>query len=79
VTEAIRVGDRVRVLLDSAFWGGAGWLEGTVVSIEPYSAHRSFYWVQLSNEAGARLGGKPGLISVLNPNKIQKLELSSKE
>jgi hypothetical protein len=74
VTEAVRVGDRVRILLDSAFWGRAGWFEGTVVSIEPYSAHRSFYWVQLDDEAALRLGGKPGLISVLNPNKIQKLE-----
>ena len=64
----------MQILLDSEFWGAAGWFKGTVVSIQPYSAHRSFYWVQLDDEAAAKLGGKPGLISVLNQNKIQKIE-----
>lgn len=77
--ELIGAGDRVRILLDSKFWQGAGWLEGTVVSVQPYSAHRSFYWVQLDEDAAAKLGGKTGLISVLNPNKIQKLQQPSKE
>jgi len=74
VTESIRVGDRVRILLDSEFWQGAGWVEGTVVRIEPYTVQRSFYWVRPGDEAAANLGGMPGLISVLNPNKIQKVE-----
>jgi len=30
--------------------------------------------VRLGDEAAANLGGMPGLISVLNPNKIQKVE-----
>jgi hypothetical protein len=74
VTEPIRVGDRVRIHLDSKSWKAKGWFEGKVVRIEPYSTHRSFYWVQLDEDAMASLGGNTRLISVLNPNKIQKIE-----
>jgi multidrug resistance efflux pump len=74
VTEPIRVGDRVRIHLDSKSWKAKGWFEGQVVRIEPYSTHRSFYWVKLAEDAMTFIGGDIGLISVLNPKKIQKME-----
>ena len=64
------VGDRVRILLDSDTWGDLGWLEGSVVGMQPYSQHRSFYWVELD----APPLGAPRLISVLNPKKIQRVD-----
>jgi hypothetical protein len=70
---AVRVGDRVRVLLDSSYWRGEGWLEGTVVRIDPYSAHSSFHWVELDTEIEAMQGGRTNLISVLNPRHIVKV------
>ncbi|MBN1450280.1 MAG: hypothetical protein JW963_04620, partial [Anaerolineales bacterium] len=69
--EPIRVGDRVKVYLDSKFWKSAGWYEGAVVRIDPYSKHRQFYWVELDLEVEAMQGGKSGLISVFNPKNIQ--------
>lgn len=72
--EIIRVGDRVQVLLDSKFWNGAGWLDGTVVKIDPYSEHRSFYWVELDEDVPAQIGRGTKLISVLNPKNIQRIE-----
>lgn len=64
------VGDRVRVYLDAAHWRAAGWFEGTIVRIDPYSAHRSFHWVELDVEAEPLQGGRTDLISVLNPKHI---------
>ena len=72
MSEPIRIGDRVRVFLDSAFWKSEGWFEGTTVRIDPYSAHRSFYWVELDVEAQAKKGGATHLVSVLNPKNIRK-------
>jgi hypothetical protein len=69
----IGIGDRVRIRLDSTSWGRQGWFEGTVVRIEPYSAHRSFYWVELDDLSQAVLGGGIKLISVFNPKNIEKL------
>lgn len=66
----LRVGDRVQIFLDSKTWKAEGWFEGTLVKIEPYSEHRSFHWVELSDQAQAIVGVK--LISVLNPKNIQK-------
>jgi hypothetical protein len=71
--EYIQINDKVRILLDSHIWGGAGWFEGVVVRIDPYSAHRSFYWVELSAESQAMLGRGVRLISVFNPKHIEKL------
>ncbi len=68
----IQVGDRVRVLLDAAYWRSEGWFEGTVVRIDPYSDHRNFYWVGLDVEIEAASGGRTRLISVLNPARIVK-------
>lgn len=70
---SIRVGDRVQILLDSTTWRSEGWFDGTVVRIDPYTEHRSFYWVELDEEAEAVLGKGVKLISVLNPRNIRKL------
>ncbi|MBI5294553.1 MAG: hypothetical protein HY869_03680 [Chloroflexi bacterium] len=67
----LRIGDRVRVHLDARYGQRAGWYEGTVFKIDPYSAHRSFHWVELDAEAQAILGVKH--ISVFNPRNIQKI------
>jgi hypothetical protein len=71
--DLIHIGDRVQVLLDSKTWRSEGWFDGTVVRIDPYSEHRSFYWVELDEEAEGALGKGVKLISVLNPKNIRKL------
>jgi hypothetical protein len=71
MTEAIQVGDRVRIYLDSKFGDKEGWYEGVVFKIDPYSEHRSFYWVELDEDIQAMLGIKH--ISVFNPKNIQRL------
>ena len=72
MSEVFQIGDRVQIFLNSELWGNEGWIDGTVVRIDPYSQHRSFYWVQLDNEAEAILGKGAKLISVLNPKNIRK-------
>jgi hypothetical protein len=69
----IGVGDRAKIYLDSEFWRSAGWFEGTVVRVDPYSAHRSFCWVELDVEVEAAQGGRTRLVSILNPRHIAKL------
>jgi len=71
MAEPIRVGDRVKVYLDSKFWKSEGWFEGTIVRIDPYSRHRQFYWVELDIEVEAAQGGKTYFVSVFNPKNIQ--------
>ena len=71
MTESIRVDDRVKVYLDSKFGISEGWYEGTVFKIDPYSEHRSFYWVELDEDVQAMLSIKQ--LSVFNPKNIQKL------
>ena len=71
MNDPIRVGDRVKVYLDSKFWKSEGWFEGTVVRIDPYSRHRQFYWVELDLEVEALQGGKTHLVSVFNLKNIQ--------
>ncbi len=71
MTEEIRIGDRVKVFLDSKFQQNEGWFEGTIFKIDPYSEHRSFYWVELDEDAQAILSIKQ--ISIFNPKNIQKL------
>ena len=66
--EVIHIGDRVRVRLEAK---SNDWFEGTVVRIDPYSEHRSFYWVRLDAEAQAIL--KVTEISVFNPKNIKKV------
>ncbi len=71
MTEAIKVGGQVKVYLDSKFGDKEGWYEGVVFKIDPYSEHRSFYWVELDDDVQAILGIKQ--ISVFNPKNIQKM------
>ncbi|HEX6270914.1 MAG TPA: hypothetical protein VFZ43_11805 [Anaerolineales bacterium] len=70
--EEIKIGDRVQVYLDSKFWQDEGWFTGTVIRIDPYSQHRSFYWVELDEDVHALPGGGTKFISVLNPKNIKK-------
>lgn len=70
--DEIHIGDRVQVFLNTETWGREGWFEGTVIRIEPYSAHRSFHWVELDEEAQAALGIRQ--ISVFNPKNIRKAQ-----
>jgi len=72
MTEEIKVGDRVQIFLDAKVWGSDGWFAGRVVRIDPYTKHRSFYWVELDDESTAMLGKGTRLISVLNPRNIRK-------
>jgi hypothetical protein len=72
MTASFQIGDHVRIHLDSKFGDHQGWHEGTVIKIEPYSQHRSFYWVELDSESQTLLGIKH--ISVFNPKNIQKVE-----
>ena len=71
MSEAIQIGARVKVYLDSKFGSREGWYEGMVIRIDPYSKHRSFYWVELDEEAQALLGMKQ--LSVFNPKNIQRV------
>jgi hypothetical protein len=71
MTEAIQVGDRVKIYLDSKFRDKEGWYEGVVIKIDPYSEHRSFYWVELIADAQMILGTRQ--ISVFNPRNIQRV------
>ena len=70
MAEEIHIGDHVKVFLESNLGNHKGWFEGTVLKIDPYSKHRSFYWVELDADAQEILGIK--MISVLNPKNIQK-------
>ena len=72
MAEEIKIGDRVQIFLNSEVWGSDGWFEGIVVRIDPYSNHRSFYWVELDDEIQPILGRRAKLISVLNPKNIRK-------
>jgi len=72
--EEYRPGARVGIRLESPFWKEQGWLAGTVVRVDPYSTHRSFYWVELDQEAQTAGGGRLRLVSVLNPRNIRPLK-----
>ena len=67
------VGDRVTVFLDSNFWKSEGWFAGTLMRIDPYSEHRSFYWVELDVPVQSVQGGWTSQVSVLNPKNIKKI------
>lgn len=70
-TRPPQIGTRVRVRLESEFWISAGWHAGTVVRIDPYSTHRSFYWVELDAPVTPAIGAATRLVSVFNPSNIQ--------
>lgn len=71
MSEGIQPGDRVQVRLDAKIARGENWFEGSVVRIDPYSNHRSFYWVELDADAQSLLGIKQ--ISIFNPKNIRKV------
>ncbi len=73
MADEIQIGDRVQVFLNAKNWGRDDWFSGTVVRIDPYSGHRSFYWVELDAEAQTAPGGGMSLISVFNPKNIRKI------
>lgn len=70
---SLAVGDRVRVYLDPAIWRTAGGFEGTIVRIDPYSAHRSFYWVELDVHVELARGGRTNLVAILNPKHMVRI------
>jgi hypothetical protein len=70
----LAVGDRVKVFLESRYWRSTGWFEGTLVRIDPYSAHRSFHWVELDIDVQPLAGGSTRLVSVLNPDRIERMQ-----
>ena len=72
MVDEIKIGDRVQIRLDANVWGRDGWFDGKVIRIDPYTKHRSFYWVELDEESAAILGKGTRLISVLNPRNIRK-------
>jgi hypothetical protein len=72
MTETIHLGDQVHIFLDAKTWGIDGWFAGKVVRIDPYTKHRSFYWVELDEDAAVLLPKGTRLISVLNPRNIRK-------
>jgi hypothetical protein len=72
MADELKIGDRVQIFLDAKVWGSDGWFAGTVARIEPYTQHRSFYWVELDDESAVTLAKGTRLISVLNPKNIRK-------
>lgn len=71
MNESISIGSQVRIYLGDKFGEKAGWYQGVVIKIDPYSEHRSFYWVELNADAQTLLGIKQ--ISVFNIKNIQKI------
>ncbi|MBI5354233.1 MAG: PilZ domain-containing protein [Chloroflexi bacterium] len=71
MSETFQIGDPVKIYLDSKFGMNEGWYQGEIVRIDPYSGHRSFYWVKLDEDAQALLGIKQ--ISVFNLKNIERL------
>jgi len=73
MADPIQPGDRVQVYFDAKFGDKEGWYQGRVFRIDPYSEHRSFYWVELEPDARSALGIQE--ISVFNPKNIRKVDL----
>ncbi len=74
MSEIIHTGDRVEIYLGGEAWKNQGWFSGSVVRIDPYSTHRSFYWVELDQAVTSAQGGRIEFISVFNIKHIRKLE-----
>ncbi len=71
-TVEFQIGDQVEVYLDAKFGEKEGWYVGQIFRVDPYSEHRSFYWVKFEEAAQITLGLSQ--ISVFNPKNIRKLE-----
>lgn len=72
MADEFQIGDQVQIFLKAEVWGSDGWFDGKVIRIDPYTKHRSFYWVELDEVSAAALGKGTKLISVLNPRNIRK-------
>jgi hypothetical protein len=70
MAEIFQIGDRVEVYLDAKFGDQPGWHAGTIFRIDPYSEHRSFYWVRFAEEVAEVLCMLQ--ISVFNPKNIRR-------
>jgi hypothetical protein len=70
MAEIFQIGDRVEVYLDAKFGDQTDWHAGTIFRIDPYSEHRSFYWVRFDEEVAEVLGMLQ--ISVFNPKNIRR-------
>jgi hypothetical protein len=71
MSAVFQIGDRVKIYLDSKFGMNEGWYEGEIIRIDPYSEHRSFYWIKLNEDAQTILGIQQ--ISIFNPKNIERL------
>ncbi|MCC6297812.1 MAG: hypothetical protein IT314_00825 [Anaerolineales bacterium] len=71
MAETLRVGDRVEVCFDEKFGDKEGWHAGVIFKIDPYSDHRSFYWVRFDDHVSEALGMTQ--ISVFNRKNIRKI------
>jgi len=71
IEESYQVGDQVEVFLDEKYGDKEGWHPGTIFTIDPYSEHRSFYWVNFDAAEQMLLGMQR--ISVFNPKNIRKI------
>jgi hypothetical protein len=76
--EEFKIGDRVEIFLHSSYWESEGWYPGTLSRIDPYSAHRFFYWVDLDKAVQPRHAGLTRLVSVINPKNIRKYDLGQR-
>jgi hypothetical protein len=75
MAETLDVNDRVEIYLDAKFGEREGWHAGTIFKIDPYSEHRSFYWVRFDAEVAAVLGMPH--ISIFNPKNIRRSRTTS--
>lgn len=71
-SESPAIGDRVLVYLHPSRWRTSGWLPGAIVRIDPYTAHRSFRWIELDQPAESLDGGRISMIAVLNPRHLRR-------
>jgi hypothetical protein len=70
MAETYQPGERVEVYLDEKFGERQGWHAGTVFKVDPYTEHRSFYWVRFDADVQAVLG--LAQLSVFNPKNLRK-------
>ena len=68
MADSYQIGDRVEIYLDEKFGDKEGWHAGTIFRIDPYSEHRSFYWVKFDTAAQTGMTQ----ISVFNTKNIRK-------
>ena len=72
MAESFQIGERVEIFLDEKFGEKSGWYAGTIFKIDPYTEHRSFYWITFDAEAQALTSTRQ--ISVFNLKNIRKLK-----